>query len=93
MLRWLQGTGARPYLDALPEHLRPAFTEALRDRLAQAYPAAAVGHGAAVPAAFVVAQRVVDAEPTRRGWSRVSDADWFAARRCGRRGCGSTRCG
>ncbi|MGI3783531.1 MAG: methyltransferase domain-containing protein, partial [Janthinobacterium lividum] len=57
VLRWLQGTGARPYLDALPETLRPPFTEALRQRLAPAYPAQAWGTVLPFRRLFVVAQR------------------------------------
>ncbi len=58
VLRWLQGTGARPYVDALPETLRPSFTAALRERLAQAYPPAARGTVLPFRRLFVVAQRV-----------------------------------
>ena len=57
VLRWLQGTGARPYLESLPEKLRPSFTEALRERLAGAYPAR--GRDTLLPfrRVFVVARR------------------------------------
>jgi trans-aconitate 2-methyltransferase len=58
VLRWIQGTGARPYLDALPEALRPGFTEALRERLAQAYPSETWGTLLPFRRLFVVAQRV-----------------------------------
>jgi len=57
VLRWLEGTGARPYLDALPEALRPAFAEALGARLREAYPPAAFGTVLAFRRLFVVAQR------------------------------------
>ena len=57
VLRWLQGTGARPYLDALPESLRAPFTEALRDRLARAYPAQSYGTVLPFRRLFVVARR------------------------------------
>ena len=57
VLRWLQGTGARPYLDALPETLRPTFTEALRQRLAQAYPSRPWGTVLPFRRLFVVARR------------------------------------
>ena len=57
VLRWLEGTGARPYLDALPEALRPAFTQALGARLREAYPPAAPGTVLAFRRLFVVAQR------------------------------------
>ncbi|GAB2597526.1 methyltransferase domain-containing protein [Microlunatus antarcticus] len=57
VLHWLEGTGARPYLDVLPETLRPSFTEALRQRLAQAYPAQPWGTVLPFRRLFVVAQR------------------------------------
>ena len=57
VLRWLQGTGARPHLDALPERLRAPFTETLRDRLAQAYPTQPWGTVLPFRRPFVVAQR------------------------------------
>ncbi|SDU84929.1 trans-aconitate 2-methyltransferase [Microlunatus sagamiharensis] len=57
VLRWLQGTGARPYLDALPEDLRPAFTEALGARLREAYPPTGVGTVLPFRRLFVAAQR------------------------------------
>jgi trans-aconitate 2-methyltransferase len=57
VLRWLEGTGARPYLEALPEPLRPSFTEALRERLGQAYPAEPWGTLLPFRRLFVVAQR------------------------------------
>jgi trans-aconitate 2-methyltransferase len=57
VLRWLQGTGARPYVDALPEPLRPSFTDALRQRLAEAYPAEPWGTVLPFRRLFVVAQR------------------------------------
>ena len=63
VLRWLQGTGARPYLDALPETLRPSFVEALRGRLAEAYPTQ--GWGTVLPfrRIFVVARRGSELAP------------------------------
>lgn len=57
VVRWLQGTGARPYLDALPETLRPSFLEALGRRLAQAYPAQPWGTVLPFRRIFVVARR------------------------------------
>ena len=57
VLRWLQGTGARPYLDALPEDLRASFTHALGERLAAAYPAQPWGTVLPFRRLFVVAQR------------------------------------
>ncbi|MCL3817824.1 methyltransferase domain-containing protein [Aeromicrobium wangtongii] len=35
---WVSGTGARPYLQALPDDLRDAFTRAYRSALRDAYP-------------------------------------------------------
>ena len=58
VLHWLQGTGARPYLDALPEALRPSFTEALRQRLAAAYASEPWGTVLPFRRLFLVAQRV-----------------------------------
>jgi len=60
VLRWLRGTGARPYLDALPETLRPAFTEALGARLAAAYPSRPWGTVLPFRRIFVVARTPVD---------------------------------
>ena len=57
VLRWLEGTGARPYLEALPAGLRPAFTEALRERLAEAYPSRPWGTVLPFRRIFVVARR------------------------------------
>jgi len=57
VLRWLEGTGARPYLDALPDDLRGSFTATLRDRLAQAYPSEAWGTVLPFRRLFVVARR------------------------------------
>lgn len=57
VLRWLEGTGARPYLDALPEGLRPAFRGALAERLATAYPPYAAGTVLPFRRLFVVAHR------------------------------------
>lgn len=64
VLRWLEGTGARPYLDALPETLRPTFTEALRQRLAGAYPSYAWGTVLPFRRLFVVARREGPPAPT-----------------------------
>lgn len=57
VLRWLQGTGARPYVDALPPELRPAFTEALGARLGEAYPKRPWGTVLPFRRVFVVAHR------------------------------------
>lgn len=66
VLHWLEGTGARPYLDALPEGLRPSFTEALRKRLAEAYPAEPWGTVLPFRRVFVVAHRTDGAGPADR---------------------------
>jgi len=39
VFEWVRGTGARPVLEALPDDLRPAFEDAFRARLRDAYPA------------------------------------------------------
>jgi trans-aconitate 2-methyltransferase len=57
VLRWLQGTGARPYLETLPDELRAGFTEALRARLADAYPSRPWGTVLPFRRIFVVARR------------------------------------
>ena len=57
VLGWLRGTAARPYLDALPEPLRAPFTEDLRRRLAQAYPAQPYGTVLPFRRLFAVARR------------------------------------
>jgi trans-aconitate 2-methyltransferase len=57
VLRWLEGTGARPYLDALPEALRAPFAAALRERLAGAYPAGPSGTVLPFRRLFAVARR------------------------------------
>jgi trans-aconitate 2-methyltransferase len=40
---WVSGTGARPTLQALPDHLRPGFEAEFKRRLAHAYPVRADG--------------------------------------------------
>ncbi len=57
VLRWLEGTGARPYLDVLPAELRPTFTDALRERLAAVYPAHPWGTALPFRRIFVVARK------------------------------------
>ena len=54
---WVSGTGARPTLQALPDDLRPAFEEELKQRLRQAYPAS--GGAVVLPfrRVFVVARQ------------------------------------
>lgn len=53
---WVSGTGARPTLQALPDHLRPSFEAEFKRRLAVAYPDR--GHGVVLPfrRIFVVAR-------------------------------------
>ncbi|SEQ16229.1 methyltransferase domain-containing protein [Microlunatus flavus] len=67
VLHWLEGTGARPYVDALPDPLRPAFTAALRDRLAEAYPARPWGTVLPFRRLFVVARRGAGTRPRGGG--------------------------
>jgi trans-aconitate 2-methyltransferase len=43
VLRWMQGTGARPVLQALPEHLRAEFEREYAVALREAYPARDLG--------------------------------------------------
>ena len=52
VLRWLQGTGARPYLDALPDGAAPVVHRGAAATAGPGVPGAGVGHGAAVPAAL-----------------------------------------
>ena len=54
---WVVGTGARPTLEALPPHVRPAFEDEFREALRAAYPRR--GHGTVLPfrRVFVVARR------------------------------------
>jgi len=47
VFEWVAGTGARPTLQALPEHLRARFEEEFRARLREAYPDR--GHGVVLP--------------------------------------------
>jgi trans-aconitate 2-methyltransferase len=57
VFEWVSGTGAGPTLQALPEPLRTSFTDELKRRLRQAYPAGP--HGTVLPfrRVFVVAAR------------------------------------
>ncbi len=72
VLRWLQGTGARPYLDGLPQTLRASFTAELGRRLALAYPAQAWGTVLPFRRLFVVAQRQDGSPPADGSPSRPS---------------------
>jgi trans-aconitate 2-methyltransferase len=56
---WVSGTGARPYLEALPDGLRSQFVDDYKAALRAAYPAGP--HGTIFPfrRTFVVAQRPV----------------------------------
>lgn len=56
VLAWISGTGARPVLRALPEHVRGDFVEEYRRRLREAYPRGP--HGTVLPfrRVFVVAR-------------------------------------
>jgi trans-aconitate 2-methyltransferase len=56
---WMMGTGLRPYLDALAEpHVRSAFLDAYRDRVARVVPMRADGTTLfAFPRLFILARR------------------------------------
>ncbi|MBM7276357.1 methyltransferase domain-containing protein [Gordonia rubripertincta] len=54
---WISGTGARPYLQALPTHLREEFVTELKRRLAEAYPRHDWGTLMPFRRAFAVATR------------------------------------
>jgi trans-aconitate 2-methyltransferase len=58
IVKWMEGTGLRPYLDALDATARPAFLAAYREAAAEAYPAQP--NGAILfpfPRLFIVAGR------------------------------------
>jgi len=57
VFRWISGTGARPYLQALPDDLRPVFEADYRAALCETYPRSE--HGTVLPfeRVFVVATR------------------------------------
>jgi len=54
---WISGTGARPYLQALPDDLRGAFVDVYRAALRDAYPAAPYGTVLPFRRTFVIARR------------------------------------
>ncbi|MFT4042518.1 MAG: methyltransferase domain-containing protein [Gordonia sp. (in: high G+C Gram-positive bacteria)] len=54
---WISGTGARPYLEALPEAARERFTDELKARLRAAYPAQPWGTVLPYRRSFAVATR------------------------------------
>lgn len=58
IVEWLQATGLRPFLDALPEALRPEFVARYQARVDAAYPARSDGQRLlAFPRIFIVARR------------------------------------
>ena len=57
VLEWISGTGARPYLQALPDDLRPAFVEEYRLALRAAYPRRPYGTVLPFRRTFAVATR------------------------------------
>jgi trans-aconitate 2-methyltransferase len=58
IVKWVEGAGLRPFLDALDESARAQFLAAYRDEVAQAYPAGANGAVLfAFPRLFAVAAR------------------------------------
>ncbi|NRQ48243.1 methyltransferase domain-containing protein [Aeromicrobium stalagmiti] len=57
VLDWVSGTGARPYLQALPDDLRDAFVAAYRAALREAYPRRTTGTVFPFRRTFVVARR------------------------------------
>lgn len=58
IVEWLKATGLRPFLDALPADLRPAFLASYEARIDAAYPRRSDGRRLlAFPRIFIVAQR------------------------------------
>jgi trans-aconitate 2-methyltransferase len=57
VLDWISGTGARPYLQAMPDDVRDAFVETYGAALREAYPARAWGTVFPFRRTFVVARR------------------------------------
>jgi trans-aconitate 2-methyltransferase len=58
VLRWMQGTGARPVLQALPDDQRAEFEEEYAAALRKAYPASELGTVLPFRRVFAVAQAV-----------------------------------
>ncbi|GED96164.1 methyltransferase domain-containing protein [Gordonia crocea] len=54
---WISGTGARPYLQGLPDDLRTRFADEYRAALRQAYPAQSFGTVFSFTRTFAVASR------------------------------------
>lgn len=63
VFRWVSGTGARPFLQALGDDLRPRFVEDYTAALRQAYPEESFGTLLEFERVFVVACRVPVREP------------------------------
>jgi len=58
IVEWVKGTGLRPYLEALPESVRPAFLRDYEQEIARAYPPRVDGRRLfSFPRLFVVALR------------------------------------
>jgi trans-aconitate 2-methyltransferase len=58
IVQWVRATGLRPFVDALPQALQPAFLADYEARIAQAYPARTDGRRLlAFPRLFIVARR------------------------------------
>lgn len=58
IVQWLSATGLKPFVDALPPALQPAYREAYQARIDEAYPARADGRRLlAFPRLFIVARR------------------------------------
>jgi trans-aconitate 2-methyltransferase len=58
IVQWLRGTGLRPFVEALPETLQPAFLHDFEQRIANAYPPRADGSRLlAFPRLFIVARK------------------------------------
>jgi trans-aconitate 2-methyltransferase len=57
VLAWVSGTGARPYVQALPDALREEFLAAYRSALREAYPRRPWGTVFPFHRTFVVARR------------------------------------